>query len=389
VTKTVSADSAEPGDTLTYTIDVNTNVTNQDLIYTITDTIPDGMTYVGGSATGSPTVNGNELEWTVNMDSPALAEGFYEISTPSTNANCDTGFGGYIDLEVATSGGVLAQTAVTGDSALFTTFTTANPVHFYGDMYGSGVSFSDDGFIMFDTSGYAGSEPYYTQDIPDPTTPNGLLTMLWQDFEFVYEASGPYGQSGVSLATAGPDIRLIEWDNVRFPSAAWGWGAGPDDPILDMEIVIYSEPDPDRPEIVVAFDGVDSANIQAIYDNIQNFSFGVENNDGSAGNGYLHGDPAALLAEEQICFDWSGPVFPPAQFTYDVTVDSDAPDGVATNSAVHITDNPNDMEATATADVDIDNPDVVVPPTPSEHATGLVDMSQGIWHLYDVNGAEV
>jgi hypothetical protein len=82
-------------------------------------------------------------------------------------------------------------------------------------------------------------------------------------------------------------------------------------------------------------------------------------------------------------------VFPPAQFTYDVTVDSDAPDGVATNSAVHITDNPNDMEATATADVDIDNPDVVVPPTPSEHATGLVDMSQGIWHLYDVNGAEV
>ncbi len=345
VTKTASVATAKPGDTVTYEITINPNVTNQDLVYTITDTIPDGMTLVGGAS--GATVNGQDLEWTVEMDSPLLAEGFYEISYPSTNAACDTGFGGYVDLE---GFGIFADPGITGDTQLFTAFGTANPVDFYGDTYTGGVSFSDDGFLMFDTAGYSG-DPWITQDLPDPTAPNGVLTMLWQDFQFVYEASGAYGQSGVSLATAGPDTRLIEWDNVRFYQDT----GIPDTPVLDMEAVIYSTPDPVFPEIVIAFSGVDSTNIDWGLNNFQDYSFGVENNDGSAGLSEVFGDPTALLAEGQVCFDWTGPVFDPVVLTYDVTVDADAADGIATNAVESITDNYNDQAVATSVDVDIVN----------------------------------
>lgn len=340
VTKTVSASEAVPGDTLEYTITVNPNVTPQDLAYTITDTIPDGMTYVDGSVTGGATVADGVVEWSGVMESPSLAEMFYEVSTPSTNPACDTGFGGYVDLAAF---GILPQSSIVGDTSLFTTATSNNPIPFYGDYY-NGVSFTDDGFIIFDApNNYAGA-PWTAQETPDADYPNNVLALLWNDFEIFYDDSNPADIGGVSLATAGPDVAIIEYDQVQY------FGGSP--AVLDMEVVLFSVIDPVFPEIVVAYANVDPAIVAALP---TPSSIGVENAAGDAGLSVAFGDPQAVLDEGMVCYDWVGPEFDPVVITYQVTVDGDAPHGVASNQAVHVTDNPGDMAATAVADVAITN----------------------------------
>lgn len=72
VVKSVDPGTAKPGDTVTYHISVNTNVTPENLAYTIQDTIPAGLTYVPGSATasaGTVSVSGNALTWDWGCDS--------------------------------------------------------------------------------------------------------------------------------------------------------------------------------------------------------------------------------------------------------------------------------------------------------------------------------
>jgi len=49
VSKSVDVNQAAPGDTLTYTVEVQPNVTPEDLTYTFTDQLPNGTTYVEGS----------------------------------------------------------------------------------------------------------------------------------------------------------------------------------------------------------------------------------------------------------------------------------------------------------------------------------------------------
>jgi len=64
VVKTASSDSADLGETVTYTITIQPNVTPDDLTYMITDTIPAGLTYVPGSVTatvGTVDVTGDPL----------------------------------------------------------------------------------------------------------------------------------------------------------------------------------------------------------------------------------------------------------------------------------------------------------------------------------------
>lgn len=340
VTKTVSAATAVPGDTLDYTITVNPNVTNADLAYSIVDTIPDGMTYVDGSATGGATVTSGVVEWNGVMESPALAEMYYEASTPATNAACDTGFGGYVDLE---GFGILAQDTIVGDTAVFTTASTAsghNPIPFYGEFY-DGVSFTDDGFIIFDQGNNYGGAPWVAQATPDADYPNNLLALLWNDFELFYDGTA---NAGVSLATAGPDVAIIEYDNVQY------FGGSP--AVLDMEVVLFSVIDPTFPEIVVAYDNVDPAIVAALP---TPSSIGVENASGDEGLGLAFGDPQAILDEGIICYDWVGPEFDPVVITYQVTVDEDASHGIASNEAIHVTDNPGDESAVASADVFITN----------------------------------
>jgi uncharacterized repeat protein (TIGR01451 family) len=330
VTKTASTAEAAAGDTITYTVAVNPNVTPEDLAYMITDTLPAGVTYVPGSATASNGVvgvSGDTITWTLDMQVPVLD---YVMTTSNNDPMCDTGFGGYVNLE---DFGILAQAGITGDTAAWTAFSTANPVDFYGVEYSS-VSFTDDGYAIFDVASNNGGSPWNPQTLPDPDIPNNLIAGLWQDMEIFYDAGLNHG---VSLATAGPDTRIIEYDDIQFfNGSAETW---------DFEIVIYSLDDtPGFYEFVIAYDNLSTV--------AGPLTVGVENLDGTEGVALVNNaDATGILSDGfMVCFDYTALGADPATLTYQVTVD-EGTSGTISNMVEHQTDNPGSQVAMASADV--------------------------------------
>lgn len=284
---------------MTFTIEVTPNVLPEDLGYTLTDTIPEGLTYVEGSVTGGATVNGNTLSWSGVMPVPALT---YNVSTSLTDPLCDTGFGGYVDLEQF---GILTQAGITGDTFAFTAFSSGNPVNFYGIDYTAGISFTDDGFAIFDVANNYGSAPWVTQAIPNIDVPNNVAASMWYDFEIFYDAALNHG---VSLPTAGSNITLIEYDDIQ------PFGGGPT--MGDMEIVTYCAVDdsPGAYEIIFAYDNLNVLPPLA--------TIGLEDAAGLNAVAYLNsGDPSSVLSNGlMVCFDLQG-AGTPTKITYQATVD--------------------------------------------------------------------
>jgi uncharacterized repeat protein (TIGR01451 family) len=337
VTKTVTPDSGDVGDTLTYTVTVEANVTPVDQDYLITDTIPEGMTYVAGSATNGATHSNGVITWSGTQVVPASE---YEMSTPATNPNCDTGFGGYLDLEIA-GPGFPTNPGITGDTTVFTAFAGQDGIDFYGDDYAA-ISFTDDGFVIFDAPNNYGGAPWIPQSLPDADVPNNVAALLWQDFELFYDLAT---NQGVTLVTAGTPVSIIEYDNMEF------FGGSP--PVLDMEIVIWGVVDPTFPEIIFAYDNIDVG----LIDFIGGGTIGVENAAGDAATALANAEPVAgLIADgDQICFDLV-PSGNPVSFSYDVTVDAFAQGPTLTNEVTSIvTNDAASMEETASADFTLNN----------------------------------
>lgn len=224
---------------------------------------------------------------------PSEPSGSYLVTTSANDPACDTGFGGYADLE---GFGILPISSIAGDTRLWTAFTGQNPVSFYGVEY-SGISFSDDGFVMFDGDSNYGGEPWIPQAIPDSALPNNLVAMLWSDLEIVYDDGTVSGQKrGISLATAGPDVSVIEYDGPEV------WDSGV--PLGDFQIVVNStvNNDPGNPEIILAFDNLDPAALPALA------TLGIEAPGGERAMAYLNtASPAGLQNGLMVCFDYQPP----------------------------------------------------------------------------------
>ncbi|MDX1407375.1 MAG: S8 family serine peptidase, partial [Saprospiraceae bacterium] len=249
VTKSVSPGVAMPGDMVTYTISVAPNVTPEDLTYTIIDTIPDGLTLVPGSATatsGSVTAGLDTVFWSGTQLTAANLGASYNVTTSADDPNCDTGFGGYVNLE---DFGILAQAAITGDTVVYSAFSTGDPIDFYGQAY-TGMSFTDDGFAIFDPGDNYGGTPWTPQMIPDADVPNNMAAAMWFDGEIFYDAALNHG---VSLATAGSPggVVIVEYDNLQ------PFGGSVTDQ-YDMEIIVARAIDntPGAYEVVYAYDNL-------------------------------------------------------------------------------------------------------------------------------------
>ncbi|MFC2177334.1 hypothetical protein ACFLRH_02835, partial [Actinomycetota bacterium] len=339
VSKTASADLVMVGETITYEITIQPNVTGRELEYSIADAIPGGMTYVAGSATNGATVTEDTFSWTGTVASPVESTGSYEVTTNLNDVSCDSPFqgGGYVDLE---ADGIVTDPWITGDTVAFTAFESTE-IAFYGATH-SGIGFTDDGFVVFDVAGNYGGAPWIPQAIPDPAAPNNLAAILWQDFEIFHDEAT---NAGVSLASLDDDgLLVVEFDDLQF--------FGGSDPVMDMEILMRPTVDdsPGAWEILMAYDNV----AESVPGRV-----GVENTDGSAA---VSIDSSVVGDGVMICFDWTGPSFEPIVLSYDVTVDTDAPIGFIANEVVSETNNPGSRAATATAQVRIVD-------TPSEMLT--------------------
>ena len=339
VEKIANTTVAMPGDTVTYTISVNPNVLPEDLGYMITDTLPAGVTFVPGSINASKGTAGFDsgvITWTLDVNVPILG---YDMTTSVTDAACDTGFGGYVNLE---GFGILAQSGISGNSTAWTAFSTANPVDFYGIEYDR-VGFTDDGYAIFDPTNNYGGAVWFSQNVPDVALPNNLVAGMWTDMEIFYDAALNHG---VSLATAGPATRIIEYDNVRY------WNDDPAGYEWDFQFVIRDRNDaPGAYEYVVA------------YDNLSPFAYyitsGLENAAGTQGASFVAPgiDPNGVVVNDlMICYDLQAQGVNAETLTYAVTIDGGVTVGdTITNAVEHEVDNPGSKVATTSFDVLVEN----------------------------------
>jgi hypothetical protein len=203
------------------------------------------------------------------------------------------------------------------------------------------ISFTDDGFALFDAvNNYAGS-PWTNQNIPDAAKPNAVVAPLWQDMEIVYDLAT---NKGVSIATAGSGVHIIEYDDVQI------WGEPTK--TYDVEIVYYHVVDdtPNYYEIVFAYDNINGP--------LNGATIGVENVGGTVATPYAYNN-ASFANGHMVCFDL---VTPSATrtITFQVTVDMDADFGPLTNEALHDNNALGTMVEAAKAVVEISRAPVAV-----------------------------
>lgn len=333
VTKSADVTEAAPGDTVTYTVDVAPNVSREDLRYTITDTLPDGATYVEGSATNGASVEDGIVSWTGELESTYGEEGNYTLTTSKQDPSCQTPFGpGYVDLYSVSNGAITTLPDIgfdeeSGDTVTYSAFTS-RPYSFYGEAY-NGLRFSDDGFLVYG-SGYAG-QPWNPQSVPDALAPNNLAALLWQDMQIRYDEDA---NSGVSLATAGADVAVVEYDDMRLYDDEAGEAGS-----LDMEVFAFT----DSNDLVFAYDNVEAGPL------LEGVTIGTENADGSVGASLVDAGDASTVIEDglNVCASYSEPEAEGASFSYQVTVDPTVGDKDLTNKVVHTTDDPGAKPASA------------------------------------------
>ena len=124
---------------------------------TLTSLIPRLYDVTGGAVL----VDGQDVR-SVTQESLLGKEGTYTVSTPADNPFCGSPFGGYLDLESIPSIG--APNPFSGDSFAVTFFGGSEPVEFYGNSRGGGLTVTDDGFAFFEST--PGPVPFLNFPIP-------------------------------------------------------------------------------------------------------------------------------------------------------------------------------------------------------------------------------
>ena len=336
VVKTADVTEAEPGDVITYTIEV-TNFSTENTTYDVLDVLPDGVTYVDGSVTGGATYDlvQNAIVWSGLIQ----AGGYdYVMSTSKNNPVCAmplANSGAYTNLQ---SYGILTQSTISGEGT-WTLTASGDPIEFYGQNVGNIINITEDGYVYLEAFS---AKPATNADIPTAADPNNLVAMLWRDLVSVYNSTSNKGLSIANLTTGGiPTGHVIEWDDVYVK--------GQTAQTYDMEMYIQKVVDnaAGEYEVIIAYDNiVGPKDIGTI---------GVENGTGTEGVKFAYNDAnlVELSNGMAICFDWSYVPTEPVVITFQVTVDEDAPGGDLINIALHDNDQMGTVEEGAVAVVSL------------------------------------
>lgn len=323
VSKSARVRSAQPGSTIDFEIVVQPNTLSEDIAYEIFDRLPQGLTFVPGSASaskGSVTVEGSTLAWTGTLISPASAGPSYIMTTSASDPLCDTGFDGYLDLaSLPVDPPIRAQEVINGDTVAFTAFSAGSPITFFGENH-TGLTFTDDGFAIFNFRDNYGGEVWVPQKVPNAGLPNNLAAPFWQDLEIFYNEALNHG---VSLATAGDELIIIEYDDIQF------YGGSAD--TFDFEMIMRrSESDePGDYEIVFAYDNLKGSLAGPL-------TVGVENAAGSVATALVNNASGvgALSNGLMVCFDAVRPGQEPVVISYRARVDANMPLGTYLDSTI-------------------------------------------------------
>ena len=239
-------------------------------------------------------------------NTPAVAAtGQYTVTTNLNDPLCDTGFGGYLNLE---DNSISTDPTLFGDTFLVTiTPPLANPINFYNIDYPT-ISFTDDGFAIFDALLNNGGLPFAPQNIPDANLPNNLVAPLWGDWVITYDAALNQGIS-VAQLNGSNGVYVIEYDDVQAFDGS---------PItLDFEMIIAHDIDnaAGAYEIVFAYNNLSGTLPRPL-------TIGVENVGGSRAMALVNSGDANSVVNNttMVCFDY---VDPPAAPTLNAISNAD------------------------------------------------------------------
>ncbi len=292
-----------PGDKVTYIVQVEPDLFQyHSTDYTLVNTLPDGMTYIPGSATIEPDViKGNQLVWNLQLGS------HYKMTSNRENPLCDTPWGGYVhleDQEIPPSPGISGDEVIFRFDDVLSSSHSAEPVAFFGRQYAQGLYFTDNGLALLNSA--PGTSPHINTYIPNPALPNGLLAPFWQDLEIVYDKAAG---RGIRVAEEN-SMMVIEYDGVE-PAPA-----GSTDDRFDFEILMRRSVSSkeDAYEVIFAYDNIESSK------DSYPATVGIENPDGTGGvqYAYNHADIEDGLI---LCFDYMNTE--KIEIRYDVRVDED------------------------------------------------------------------
>lgn len=342
VVKTADVETAAPGDTITYTLEV-TNYKDHSIEYSINDVLPEGVTYVADSVTGGAAYDEltNAITWTGTIDPGYYT---YDATTSAADSACGLGWveadddptDAYLDWFTTAYGFAANAGLAYGDSFWYSTFGNYAPFNFYGIDY-VGMDFTADGYAGFDIA----STSFTNQNLPNPSNPNNVMAMFWDDLMTQYDLAT---NKGVSMVGDSVNFAVIEYDDV------YRYGSDPA-VTLDFEVGFFMQPSdaPGAYEIIFAYD-----NIHPDFD-LGSSTIGVENVDGTIGTTFVYNDTTLAIEDgSAICFDY---VFvPPTQvITFQVTVDEGIA-GLIVNEALHNTDEIYTVEEMAVWEVMVEEP---------------------------------
>jgi len=348
VVKLADRTSAEIGETIDYTLFVDTNLTDDTAVYDIVDTLPAGLALVPDSlqaSRGTTALNGDRIEWNFSLDVPAYT---YAVTTRAQNAACNTslagvGDGGYVNLadlgfDPIDLGPAPDQPIDGADISL----TIEDPPL---DLYGvaqTALGLSDDGILIGTPSMHSGGSPGAPQTVPDAAEPNNLIAALWQDMEIINDPAGGKGLTAVE-AVDGASV-IIEYDDLQpvggDGSVTWDFQA---------MLRFAADDTPDAFEVVLAY-----ANLAPLDAPV---TVGMENASGTTATALVNNQvPGAAVDDSTVvCFDrMLDADASTAQLTYraEVVAAPASLDGLFTNRADHATDEIGGRTATATARVE-------------------------------------
>ncbi len=334
VTKTASVAQARVGSAYSYALTVQPNVTREDRAYTITDTVPDGLTIDPASVTGGGVVAGQTITWEVESPSPFLIVGDYAVSTPATSEQCEN-WSGFVDL-AAPPFSVPLNPLLTGDTVAVDAFDAIGPFELYGQEFPN-LTVAEDGIVTVE-GGYGG-QPFVPQAIPNPARPNGLFAPLWADLELSVG-------DGRGMRLAANNVRgaaIVQWDDPFVYNGDENTSVGPS--VGTFQAWIYNSVEDFRPEATFEYATLGALPATA--------TIGIESILGDRATARLRAaNPAPVLqGPGTICLDYVGPQFAPITVGYRVTVAANATPGTLTNAAVHNTDDPFAQPVTASDDV--------------------------------------
>lgn len=257
----------------------------------------------------------------------------YALTTIDNDPLCTTSYINLADLGIAPS------PAIAGNNIVYTAFTGGAAFDFYGDPY-TGLGITDDGIIVFDPATHYAGTPGAPQTLPDPTAPNNLLALLWQDMEIVYN---PAAGRGVSLAEIDANTVIVEFDEIQLRS-------DPTD-TYTFELIARRTPSVAAGEFEFVF-----AYRRLTRPLTGPLTVGIENHDSSLAQAYVNNAGAnnKLRNPFVVCLDRVQSA-PPATLTYTATVTA-APRTTIVNSALIVTDppgsEPENADATLTVGLD-------------------------------------